>query len=32
VKVRVAACTRIFRNAGTDRIWRHGAGTFVRNR
>jgi hypothetical protein len=30
VNARVAACTRIFRNAGTDRIWRHGAGTFRR--
>jgi len=32
VKVRVAACTRIFRNAGTDRTRRRGAGTFARNR
>ena len=25
-------CTRIFRNAGTDRTRRRGAGTFARNR
>jgi len=32
VKVRVAACTRIFRNAGADRTRRRGVGTSARNR
>jgi hypothetical protein len=32
VNVRVAACTHIFRNAGTDGTRRRGAGAFARNR